>query len=104
MSRQIIFRLTQSDYDRLEEQAEQVGLSINQLARHLTCDRSSQLVIKTYKRIDPAYLKRLDRLGNNLNQLVKNAHIFKRVSPKVGELCNEIERVIFEVIDAEVQE
>ncbi len=104
LSRQVIFRMKDTDYEKLEAQAKLVGMSVNQLARLLTCDRSKQLVIETHSRMDPAYLKRLDKLGHNLNQLVKNAHIFKRVSPKVEELCNQIEQVIFEVVYEEVDE
>ena len=45
-----------------------------------------RLVIQTYRACDPAFLKRIDQIGHNLNQIVKNAHIFGRVSPLIDQL------------------
>lgn len=104
MPRQIIFRLDDANYDRLEADARRAGLSVNQLARRLTCQRAGKLVIRTCHRFDPAFLKRLERIGHNLNQLVKNAHIFKRVSPQVAELCERISAMIDEAVEQEVDE
>ena len=104
MSCKITFRLTQAEYNKLDAEAQRIGLSANQFARKLACSRAGKLITKTYKRFDPAYIAQLKRLGNLLNQLVKNAHIFKRVSPKVSQLCLQIEKIIFEAIDEEVDE
>jgi hypothetical protein len=56
-------------------------------------------VVKTYRRSDPAFLARLDRIGHNLNQVVKNAHIFGRVSPRIEQLCREIDRIVMQAIE-----
>lgn len=104
MSRKITFRLTQKEYDLLTSKAALLGISANQLARKLALGGTSQLVIKTYKRFDPALIAQLHRIGNNLNQLIKNAHIFKRVSPQVASLCDKIETIVFQAIDDEVDE
>lgn len=103
-SRHIIFRVTERKYAKLEQQAIRIGLTVNQLACRRVCDSKPEVVIKTHKRFDPAFIKRLERIGQNLNQLVKNAHIFKRVSPQVEKLCYKIERIISDVIDSEVDE
>jgi hypothetical protein len=42
------------------------------------------------------------RIGNNLNQLVHNAHIFGRVSPQVETLCQEIHQVVLEAVKEEI--
>jgi hypothetical protein len=97
-SRHVIFRLTEAEYDLLRHKAELAGLSPNELARRLTRKGRKTLVIRTSKRCDPAFLKRIDQLGHNLNQLVKNAHIFKRVSPQVDLICGKIDRVIDEAL------
>lgn len=93
-SYQVIFRLNRREHDLLHHKAELAGLSPNGLARRFTCNGSKTLVIRTSQRCDPAFLKRLDQIGHNLNQLVKNAHIFGRVSPQVDLLCGKINRVI----------
>ena len=102
MSHQIIFRLKREDYDRLQTQAARVGLSVNQLARKLTRERTHKLVITTYQRMDPIFITRLERLGNNLNQITKNSHIFKRISPNLEKLCHKIEQLIDEAINDEL--
>lgn len=103
LARQIIFRLKAKDYDKLSAQATRLGLSVNQLARKLTCEKSCTLVITTHNRVDPLLIKRLDRLANNLNQMTKNSHIFGRISPNLEVLCGKIEALIDDAINDEVQ-
>ena len=98
-SRQIIFRLTAQEYDRLHRVAERAGLTPNELAWRLVRKGRDQLVIHTHRRCDPAFLKRLDQIGHNLNQIVKNAHIFGRVSPHIEPLCLTIDRLIAQTIE-----
>lgn len=104
LSRQIIFRVKSEEYEQLQEQAKLVGLSVNQLARKLTCQRMRKLVITTYKRIDPIFIKQLQKLAHNVNQLTKNAHIFKRVSPNLDSLCMRIEQLIDKAVNEEVDD
>ena len=93
-SRQISFRLTEGEHDALVALAAQVGLSPGELARRIVRQRRSDLVIETSSRVDPALLKRVEQIGRNINQLVKNAHIYKRVSPKLEPLCEEIQDLV----------
>lgn len=97
-SRQVIFRLTDAEYEALRVQAERAGMPPNELARRLARCGPGTIVIKTYRHQDPAFLKRLDQIGNNLNQLVKNAHIFGRVSPLLEQVCATIDRLIDEAL------
>ncbi|MEO0510811.1 MAG: plasmid mobilization relaxosome protein MobC [Verrucomicrobiota bacterium] len=101
MSRRITFRVTQAEYDRLTIKAKSLSLSAAQFARKLALDPRNKIVLNTYKRFDPAYIAQLKRIGNNLNQLVKNAHVFKRVSPRVDLLLEDIRAIIFMAIDEE---
>ncbi len=93
-SRHIIFRLTDEEYDRLDALAQRTGLPPNELARRFTRRGGRKLVVQTSRRCDPAFLKRIDQIGHNLNQLVKNAHIFGRVSPRLQMLCDAIEQIV----------
>lgn len=95
----VAFRVSVSEYRRLKSLAEKANLRINHLARDLVLSRSGSVTVKTHSVCDPALLKRLERIGNNLNQLVKNAHIFGRVSPNVTKLCDKIEAIILAVIE-----
>ncbi|PTX94751.1 hypothetical protein DB346_22325 [Verrucomicrobia bacterium LW23] len=98
-SRQVIFRLTAEEYDRLCSAAARAHLPPNELARRLSRRGPKHLVVKTYRHCDPAFLKRIDQIGHNLNQLVKNAHIFGRISPNIERLCDDINRLIDEAVE-----
>ncbi len=98
-SRQVIFRLTAAEHDQLCDKARQAGLPPNDLARLFTRMGRQRLVIRTYRACDPAFLKRIDQIGHNLNQLVKSAHIFGRVSPLIEPLCRTIDQLISEALE-----
>ncbi|MFD2257702.1 hypothetical protein ACFSSA_13545 [Luteolibacter algae] len=101
LSRHVIFRLTDEEYASLHDKAVLAGLSTNELARRLTNKGKRKLVVKTHKRVDPAFLKRIDRIGQNLNQLVKNAHIYGRVSSQVDTLATTIDEIIHHALHEE---
>ena len=98
LSRQIIFRLSEPEYDGLCSKAQRAGLGPNDLARRLACKSEGRVVIKTYRYCDPAFLTRIDRIGNNLNQLVKSAHIFGRIAPEIEQLCQQIHGILDEAL------
>jgi hypothetical protein len=98
-SRLVIFRLTEAEHDQLSDTARQAGLPPNELARRLIRKGRTRLVIETYRRLDPAFIKRIDQIGHNLNQIVKNAHIFGRVSPLIEQLCQTIDRLITKALE-----
>ena len=98
-SRHVIFRLTQQEYDRLCYKAQKAGCSPNELARKFTRKGEKSLVIKTYHRLDPAFLKRIDRIGHNLNQIVKNGHIFGRVNPRIQGTLERINSLIDRAVE-----
>src|SRR5262245_46710426 len=94
-SRQVIFRLTDAEYADLEAKALRAGLrGVNELARRMTRRGRNRLVIEVSRRHDPAFISQVQRLGANLNQLVKRAHMRGYVSPKIEELCDEIRRLV----------
>ena len=67
---------------------------VNELARQLTRRGGRRLVIQVARRHDPAFITQLQRIGLNLNQLVKRAHILGGVSPRVNLLCEQIEGLV----------
>jgi hypothetical protein len=100
-SRKISFRLTEAEFVRLTHRAAAADLPVHQLARDLTMMKVKRLVVKRERRHDPVLIKQLYAIGVNLNQLTKNAHIFKRVSPKVEDLCFRIEALMNEALGEE---
>ena len=91
----IIFRVTPSEYDFLSAVARRAGLSVHTLARHSALSKSKSLVIKRSQASDPALLKRLERIGNNLNQLVRRFHQSGRLSTMLLPLCDEIAKIVY---------
>lgn len=102
-SRQVIFRLTESDYLRLADLARQSNLTPNELARQAAQLLEGRLVVRTYRQLDPAYIAQVRRIGLNLNTLVKNAHYFKRASPKLEELADDIRRIVIDAVKERVE-
>lgn len=99
--RVVSFRARQSQFARLEFNAAAVSLSVNHVARERVFSRAVNPVIRIIPAIDPVLIKELHHIGHNLNQLVKTAHIFGRVSPKVDELCIRINQLMDRAIGGE---
>ena len=101
---QVSFRLTEGEYTKLAITAFRAGVSPSQLARMLVRSRRAKVSVEVLQRTDPALLKRIERIGNNLNQLTKNANIFKRISPTVERVCEEIREILSEAFTQEIEE
>ncbi|WP_411845634.1 hypothetical protein AAFN60_18625 [Roseibacillus persicicus] len=91
---QVIFRLNDIEYEPLRVRAEQCGLTTNEFARALARTPDGRVTLQVASRFDPLYLAQVKRIGQNLNQLVHNAHIFGRLSPRVEMLCNDINDIV----------
>ncbi len=98
-NRLVIFRLTEPEHDHLSEQAERAGMTVNDLARSLARKGRQKLVVQTYRHCDPAFLKRLDQIGQHLKEMLANAKMFGHVSPVIAPLCDTIERLIMEALE-----
>lgn len=99
LARSVSFRLCEADYARLAYQAAVADLRINEFARRRVLQEQCSISITMLRQTDPALIQHLLSIGNNLNQLTKNAHIFGRVSPQVTTLCERIERIIDVAVD-----
>ncbi len=95
---QIIFRLNDLEYEPLRFRAEKCGLTVNEFMRSLARTSEGRVVFQVSSRFDPRYLAQVKRIGNNLNQLVHNAHIYGRVSPRIEFLCEEIQQIVLEAV------
>jgi hypothetical protein len=104
LSRQVSFRLTESEYQRLTAFAERAGVHTNEMARIFTTKGDHEITISHSHSLDPAVVKRLDRIGWNLNQLVKNAHIYQNVPPAAAEVCGEIRDIVKAAVLERVKE
>ena len=100
-SRIVSFRLKDAEHMRLAQKAAAANLRINEFARRASLSGGGRMTVKTVKRCDPALVRQLYHIGHNLNQLVKNAHIFGRVSSRVDELCAKIDRLMDEALREE---
>lgn len=100
-SRVITFRITETEFNELLSVANVAGMCVNKIARLAALANAGRIVVKTHAKADPALIAKLHRIGHNLNQLVKNAHIFGRVSPRLEELADTIEGIIADAVDQE---
>ena len=97
----ISYRVNDAEFLRLAQRAAASDMPVNQLARHLALTKIEDIVIEARQSHDPALLKQLYHIGHNLNQLVKNAHIFGRISPRVEQLCERIDKLMDESLSEE---
>lgn len=102
-SRFVKYRLSEGDYALLAEKAASADLSVGELARKLALSRVDRLVIEAQAHHDPALVRQLYHIGHNLNQLVKNAHIFGQIQPRVERLCERIDALMDEALGKEVE-
>lgn len=96
-SRNVSFRLTEAEFEQLRIEAEKIGLSVNELSRSFARTPKGRITVNVGKKVDAAYLAQLKKIGNNLNQMVKNSHIFGRPSEKLEQVCDEVLEIIFSV-------
>ena len=90
----VSYRITYTQYYRLVYNAAASDQSVNEWARLSALSSGQRVSIRLISQCDPALLKQIHHIGQNLNQLVKNAHIFKRVSPQVEPLCFQIKQIL----------
>ena len=96
-TRRIIFRITESEYLRIAYQAAAFDLKVNSYARVIALQNKDSFINAPLVS-NPALIKQLHYIGHNLNQLVKNAHIFGKVSPKIELLIQRIEDLMDQAI------
>jgi len=94
-SARIAFRLTPTEFCKLCDTANTAGMSPNVFARSLALRHGKLLIVRKTTDADPALLKRLERIGTNLNQLVRYAHITGIVNEKIEPLCDEIAEIVY---------
>ena len=98
----ISYRITHTQYFRLVYNAVASNRSVNEWARTSALKSGQKISIKLVSQCDPALLKQIHYIGHNLNQLVKNAHIFGRISPRVEPLCIRIKQVLERALKVEL--
>ena len=95
----VIFRITEAEFERLSLKAQESQLRVNDLARKLTLSRSEKTTLITSGKADPAIIKRLERIGNNINQLFRRAHFNGQIDPQMYRLCEQLEDIILNEIE-----
>jgi len=98
----ISYRITYTEYYRLVYNAAASDSSVNEWARAKALRTGWKISIKISSKYDPALIKQLHHIGHNLNQLTKNAHIFKRISPQVEPLCIQIKQILERALNVEL--
>lgn len=100
-SKVISYRVTDGEHSRLADRAATANMRVNELAKKLALSRADNLKVETFMRYDPMLISELNRIGNNLNQMVKRFHMTGRVSPYMEALCDRIDQLIDEATAAE---
>ena len=97
LSERIHFDVCRSDFLRAAQHAEKAGMTLTAYARQQFL--SGRVVVKQTRQLDHATFDQLRRLGVNLNQLTRLAHIDEELPPELPDLCALIERFLMENVD-----
>ena len=99
----IAFRPTDTERMIIHDKATMAGMTVSEYA--LTQCLHGQIVTHDYRRLDPAVFEELRRIGVNVNQHIRKAHIEgKEPDPDVKRLYMKIERIIDEDLAVKVTE
>lgn len=90
--------LNSSERLRLHFKASALNMKPSSFARATLFESFIHFEQRT-NRFDPVFIQQLHYIGVNLNQIVKNAHIFKRLSPNVEALAERISKLIDEAME-----
>ena len=91
----IAFRPTDDERMIIHDKAAMAGMTVSEYA--LTQCLHGHIVMHEYRRLDPAVFEELRRIGVNVNQHIRMAHVEGRQpDPDVKRLYAKIERIIDE--------
>ena len=98
LTESIHFRVLPSDFLRAARAAENAGMSLTDYARQQLL--AGRVIVHQTRQLDHAAYDQLRRIGVNLNQLTRLAHM-KDIMPPPGltEICALIERFLREHVD-----
>lgn len=97
----ISYRVNEAEYARLSHRAATANMRINEIAKELALSKSDTLKVETYMKYDPLFIHEINKIGANLNQMVKRFHMTGRVSPLMEALCDRIDDLIDEAKQTE---
>ena len=90
-------RLTDDERAQIEESSIKAGMSASEYVRMLAL--GGRIVIAERRFLDPAVFDELRRIGVNLNQLTKLAHVKENMPPALPRLCADLERFLAKQLD-----
>lgn len=91
----ISFRTTVDNYLIVAHNAESCGLSIaDYIRKRITCKPLTRFRFSPYER--KVYIE-LSRIGNNINQLTKKAHLGQNQPEKLQDQLGELRKLLYEV-------
>jgi hypothetical protein len=91
----IAFRPTDSERMEIQQKADMADMTLSEYVR--TQALHGQVLVTEYRRLDPAVFDELKRIGVNVNQHIRKAHVEGRQpDPDVMRLYAKIERIIDE--------
>ena len=88
----LAFRLTPAERLQIEAAAAEAGLSPSAYARKQAV--KGRVIVPAHRTLDPALFDELRRIGVNLNQLTRLAHIREEPPPGLPRLCTALDQFL----------
>ena len=89
-------RLRADELAEIDARAERAGMNRSDYVREMAL--KGRVKVEQNRRLDPATVMELKRIGVNLNQLVRKTHIRDELPPGLPDLCEQIEAVVMEAV------
>lgn len=93
----IAFRLTEAENMQIEEAARKAEMTPSEYARMQALE--GRVIVSQNRTLDAAVFDELRRIGVNLNQLTRLAHVKENMPPELPRLCEQLERFLSREID-----
>lgn len=87
----------EAEEDLILEKVRKSGLTQSEFLRQAAL--RGRVVVKNSKTTNPELIFQLQKVGNNLNQLVHNVHIFKKPPETLPKILDDIERLVVQAAE-----
>jgi hypothetical protein len=98
-TRRLIVRVSDEEQTRIRDGARKAGLRVSEYVRRMAID--GEVVVRRDSAYGMSMASQLRRIGVNLNQLTRLAHIEGELPPELAQLCGRVEGILDKIVELE---
>ncbi len=93
--KKVTIRLTQDEYNKLNNETQKLNMSMSELIRHKILNKK----VRVKSKLSTQAIYELNRIGNNLNQIAKHCNITKTIDKLVLQQLVDIEKELKNLLE-----